>query len=206
MRAALAQKRLAPALLRPQPRPRQPRSAGATPSQPAEAGPLLFDSTYMSAPFYLCFRKRGLTILAGVLTGLLMAAQPARAQADDGFRRVDGTMYVIRNGQQRPMTRDARLPNGRTITRDGFVVARDGQRTELPEGRGCTLLGDPVAVAAHPNGRLSLASSGRAAPGAAPAVFVADRALLAEVQRWWTGKAKGKGRHKKGKHRGRKHD
>ncbi|UYZ62586.1 DUF6799 domain-containing protein [Hymenobacter weizhouensis] len=137
---------------------------------------------------------------------LLVSAGSAAAQADDGFRRVDGTMYVVRNGQQRPMTRDARLPNGRTITRDGFVVERDGRRTELPEGRGCTLLGEPVAIATGPDGRLALASPERPATRPAPAVLVTNESVLAEVQRWWGGKGKGKGRYKKWKKRGRKDD
>ncbi|WP_345108927.1 DUF6799 domain-containing protein [Hymenobacter algoricola] len=79
---------------------------------------------------------------------------------NDGFQRRDGTMYLIRNGQKRPMKHDVHLPNGRTITRDGFVVETTGQRTELAEGRGCTLLGVPSLVVTTGSGQLALASAG----------------------------------------------
>ncbi|MCA8833086.1 DUF6799 domain-containing protein [Hymenobacter pini] len=116
------------------------------------------------------------------------------AQANDGFQRRDGTMYLIRNGEIRPMPHDVQLPNGRLITRDGFVVQRDGSRTELPDGEGCTLLGELASVGRGTNGRLQLAS-----PNGAPR----GQVLL---MRWpgppgWA-KGHGKGH---GKHKGRKH-
>ena len=106
--------------------------------------------------------------------GLLLAAvQPAPAQQgpnNDGFQRRNGQMQVVRNGQARPMTRDAHLPTGATVTKDGFVVSAAGQRTELREGQGCDLRGRPVAVRTASNGTLALAPAaavpddGRAQP------------------------------------------
>ncbi|GAB2772946.1 hypothetical protein HNQ93_000839 [Hymenobacter luteus] len=139
-----------------------------------------------------------------LLTCLLGATHLASAQGNDGFQRRDGTMYLIRNGETRPMTRDARLPNGRLITRDGFVVARDGKRTELKDGQGCTLLGEPVAVRPQPDGRLLLATSAapRAAAPAAPISY------SEAVWRWLEGRGRGKGKgREKSKHKARgKHD
>lgn len=113
-------------------------------------------------------------------------------------------MYLIRNGQVRPMTRDVRLPNGRTVTRDGFVVQRDGRRTELTDGRGCTLLGEPVAVASRPDGRVVLG----AAMAPSPSASAAEAPLLVQLQRWWgQSEKRGKGHAKKrGKHKGRRDD
>ena len=100
--------------------------------------------------------------------GLLLAAvQPAPAQQgpnNDGFQRRNGQMQVVRNGQARPMTRDAHLPTGATVTKDGFVVSAAGQRTELREGQGCDLRGRPVAVQADADGRLALAAPARSRP------------------------------------------
>lgn len=92
--------------------------------------------------------------------GLLLTAGPTLAQqlSNDGFQRRNGQMQVLRNGQARPMTRDAHLPTGVTVTKDGFVVGPGGQRTELREGQGCNLRGRPVAVRTAPNGTLALAS------------------------------------------------
>ena len=107
-------------------------------------------------------RKVGL----GLAAGLLLAAT-ARAQepaGNDGFRRRNGQMEVIRNGKPYPMTRDAHLPTGATITKDGFVVGPTGQRTELREGQGCDLRGRPVLVLATATGGLALA--GPAGPAA----------------------------------------
>ncbi|RPD49613.1 hypothetical protein DNI29_02090 [Hymenobacter sediminis] len=141
-----------------------------------------------------------------LLACLLFATHLAVAQANDGFQRRDGSMYLIRNGETRPMTRDVRLPNGRLITRDGFVVARDGKRTELKDGQGCTLLGEPVAIRPQPDGRLLLATSVAPRP-AAPAAPVS---YSEAVWRWLEGRGKGKGRgrgkgHEKFKHK-HKHD
>lgn len=136
-----------------------------------------------------------------VVACVVLSSLRAHAQANDGFQRRDGSMYVLRNGQARPMLRDVHLPNGRTVTRDGFVVERDGRRTELAEGRGCTLLGQPVAVVTRSNGRLSLAAPMASAPVAVPA----EPALL-QAQRWRNGKERGHGKGKKaGKHKKNKH-
>lgn len=96
------------------------------------------------------------------VVALLLATQ-AQAQQNDGFQRLHGQMYVVRNGQRRPMTHDAHLPTGHTITKDGFVVATNGQRTELREGQGCDLRGRAVAVKSTSQG-LALG-----APAVAPA-------------------------------------
>lgn len=133
-----------------------------------------------------------------LLACLLFATHLAAAQANDGFQRRDGSMYLIRNGETRPMTRDARLPNGRLITRDGFVVARNGTRTELKDGQGCTLLGEPVAIRPQPDGRLLLATSA-ASRAAAPAASVG---YSEAVWRWLGGRGKGRGKgHEKSKHK-----
>ena len=104
---------------------------------------------------------------AAAVSLLAAVAHPASAQQgsnNDGFQRRNGQMQVLRNGQGRPMTRDAHLPTGVTVTKDGFVVSPTGQRTELREGQGCDLRGRPVAVQAAADGRLALAApaSGRA--------------------------------------------
>ena len=90
--------------------------------------------------------------------GLLLTAGPTLAQqlSNDGFQRRNGQMQVLRNGQARPMTRDAHLPTGVTVTKDGFLVGPTGQRTELSEGQGCDLRGRPVAVRTAANGALAL--------------------------------------------------
>ena len=95
---------------------------------------------------------------------LVVLAQPALAQQapnNDGFQRRNGPMQVVRNGQAHAMTRDAHLPTGFTVTKDGFVVSPTGQRTELREGQGCDLRGLPVAVQAAADGRLALAAPAR---------------------------------------------
>ena len=114
--------------------------------------------------------------VAGAASLLLASVLPASAQQglnNDGFQRRNGQMQVVRNGQARPMTRDARLPTGATVTKDGFVVASDGQRTELREGQGCDLRGRPVAVVATATGALALGS-----PAASAARPTSDRGIL----------------------------
>ncbi|RYU78367.1 DUF6799 domain-containing protein [Hymenobacter persicinus] len=105
-------------------------------------------------------------LLLPALLGLSLGSQAQRAALNDGFQRRDGTMYLIRNGQKRPMAHDVHLPNGRTVTRDGFVVEPGGQRTELAEGRGCTLLGTPATVTTLPSGQLALGSVAQPLPAA----------------------------------------
>lgn len=152
------------------------------------------------SPFALLTYLRPISL--GVFL-LVAAPQLVQAQSNDGFRRLDGTMYIVRNGEARPMSRDIHLPNGRTITRDGFIVERDGKRTELADGRGCTLLGQSTAVATQPNGRLALAAPG--VQESAPEMTEAT--LISQFQRWWggPGRGKGKGHFKKGKNK-RKHE
>ena len=114
-------------------------------------------------------------------------------------------MYVVRNGEARPMSRDIHLPNGRTVTRDGFIVERDGKRTELAEGRGCTLLGQSTAVSQQANGRLALATPS----GNNGSVEVTEATLISQFQRWWggPGRGKAKGHYKnKGKHKFKRED
>ncbi|SDY18949.1 DUF6799 domain-containing protein [Hymenobacter psychrophilus] len=113
----------------------------------------------------------------------------AAAQADDGFQRRDGTMFLVRNGEVRPMPHDVQLPNGRRITRDGWVVERDGRRTELRDGQGCTMLGEAARAEQNSRGRMLLHSAGSATiqttPPRTSSVF-------------WPGKkGKGKGKHKR---------
>lgn len=141
-----------------------------------------------------CFMLR---ILRPALFSLaLLLPFASRAQANDGFQRRDGTMYLVRNGQVRPMPQDVHLPNGRLVTRDGFVVQRDGRRTELRDGQGCTLLGEPTTVSRNPAGQLQLAGS--AAP--VPARQTVGQST-SSWKGWWRGRGKGHGKRK-----GKKHD
>ena len=123
-----------------------------------------------------CLRRAGLAVAAGLL--LAASAHAQQPASNDGFRRRNGQMEVIRNGKPYAMTRDAHLPTGATVTKDGFVVSATGQRTELREGQGCDLRGRPVPVLAGPNGALALAGPGAPA-GATRAVPAAS--LLEQV-------------------------
>ncbi|MCI1187154.1 hypothetical protein MON38_06955 [Hymenobacter sp. DH14] len=123
-----------------------------------------------------CLRAARLALAAGLL--LAARAQAQQPAGNDGFRRRNGQMEVIRNGQPYAMTRDAHLPTGATVTKDGFVVSATGQRTELREGQGCDLRGRPVPVLAGPTGALALARPGAAA---GPARAVPANTLLEQV-------------------------
>lgn len=136
----------------------------------------------------LCILRPALLFLA------LLLPFAGRAQANDGFQRRDGAMYLVRNGQARPMPQDVHLPNGRLVTRDGFVVQRDGRRTELRDGQGCTLLGEPTTVSRNPAGQLQLA--GAAAPVPVRQVVVQSNNSW---KGWWRGRGKGHGKRKKHK-------
>ena len=121
--------------------------------------------------------------VAGTVGLALALARPAPAQAldNDGFRRRNGLMQVVRNGQPRPMTRDAHLPTGATVTKDGFVVGPTGQRTELREGQGCDLRGRPVAVLTAPDGTLALERAAARVPDAGAGRVLPARTVLEEV-------------------------
>ena len=131
-----------------------------------------------------------------LLIVLFALSHRTRAQANDGFQRRDGAMYLVRNGEIKPMPHDVHLPNGRLITRDGFVVQRDGRRTELRDGQGCTLLGEATAVSRGPSGRLQLATAAAPAPSTRYQVTTARG-----WEGWVRGRGKGKGRHKHKKHK-----
>jgi hypothetical protein len=126
-----------------------------------------------------------------LLTGLLgCTTLTAAAQADDGFLRRNGATYTVRH-----LTRQAHLPNGRTVTPEGFVLGPDGRRTPLEEGRGCDLRGNPVGASQQPNGAWLLA----AAPTVAPPQPAALRHLPPGQQKKWWKKYFGKKRgHKHG--------
>ena len=121
-------------------------------------------------------RRAGLGLVAGWL--LAAAAHAQQPAGNDGFRRRNGQMEVIRNGKPYAMTRDAHLPTGATITKDGFVVSATGQRTQLREDQGCDLRGRPVPVLAGPNGALTLAGPGASA---GPARAMPAASLLEQV-------------------------
>ena len=53
---------------------------------------------------------------------LLVQAASAQRLNNDGFQRQNWQMHILRNGKRRPMLRDARLPTGAVVTKDGFVV------------------------------------------------------------------------------------
>ncbi|UOQ99626.1 hypothetical protein MUN81_09060 [Hymenobacter sp. 5317J-9] len=146
---------------------------------------------------------RTLGLCGALLLSVAAAAQPS--VNNDGFQRRNGQMVVVRNGQARPMTRDAHLPTGATVTKDGFVVSATGQRAELREGQGCDLRGRPVAVRQAPGGRLTLGAP--AAPAPAGPTGNAPRSVLAELFgegdfRYFKHK-KAKKKHGKGKGHGR---
>jgi hypothetical protein len=144
-----------------------------------------------------------------LLLALLTGGQPGHAQPpvhNDGFQRHDGTMRLIRNGQPRPMLHDVLLPNGRTVTRDGFVVEPDGRRTELAEGQGCTLLGTPTAVVTATGGQLALGPTGGPRTAVVPVGSTYQAGMLEQLfgprgkgRRGW-GHYKKHGKHKHGKH------
>ena len=157
--------------------------------------------------------------LAALGLWLSLSNAPAAAQQpnNDGFHRRNGQMHILRNGQLRPMTRDARLPTGTLVTKDGFVVDAQGLRVELREGQGCDLSGKIVAVKQAPNGALALATpaprpmaGSPRAVGAQPAGDV--RAVFADLfggrghGKKFKAKHKGKGWEKANKHgkKGRK--
>lgn len=151
--------------------------------------------------------------LWGTACYVLLFSRLAVAQQsapDDGFQRRNGQMQVVRNGRARPMTHDARLPTGAIVTKDGFLVAPNGQRTELREGQGCNLRGQPVAVRTAASGRLILASSPRpASPPRATVVRNGPAAVLEalfgsddENREFYFNGKKWKKRHGKGKGHG----
>ena len=149
-------------------------------------------------------RRAGLALAAGLLLATTAHAQPAGG--NDGFRRRNGQMEVIRNGKPYAMTRDAHLPTGTTVTKDGFVVSTAGQRTELREGEGCDLRGRPVAVRSAANGTLALAGPAASANASAGRVVPAASLLEQVFGRDDDGNGffrskKGKKHHGKGKGR-----
>ncbi|GAB3829815.1 DUF6799 domain-containing protein [Hymenobacter jeollabukensis] len=136
--------------------------------------------------------------LSCLLTALLLSLSlsSVQAQADDGFLRRNGSTYLLRHGQLRPLTQEVHLPNGRTVTPEGFVLRPDGGRTQLAEGQGCDLRGNPVASQQQANGSWALA-----APAASPAIRAAyavptRRVPPGQLKKWWK---------QFGKKHGRKH-
>ncbi|RSK50902.1 DUF6799 domain-containing protein [Hymenobacter rigui] len=129
---------------------------------------------------------------ASLLLLFLLISYYSSAQANDGFQRRDGNMYVVRNGEIKPMPHDVHLPNGRLVTRDGFIVQRDGSRTELRDGQGCTVLGEATTISRAGNGRLQLAGPVSAAPAGSQVVIVPAQSW----QGWLRGRGKGHGKHK----------
>jgi hypothetical protein len=117
-----------------------------------------------------------LCLLTGFCLLLLVPVTPAVGQnlRNDGFQRRNGQMHVLRNGQLRPMTRDARLPTGAVVAKDGFIRTVNGTRTELKEGQGCDLKGNLVTVVPTATGlALSSPSQRQRRSGAAPTVVQA---------------------------------
>ena len=137
----------------------------------------------------------------------LLPVGSARGQAganNDGFRRCNGLMEVIRNGKPYLMTRDAHLPTGATVTKDGFVVAPAGGRSELREGQGCDLLGRPVAVLASSDGALTLvpANERAAEPVAEPASGLLEQVFGGDGEGGFFHFKKAKKHHGKGRGKG----
>lgn len=127
---------------------------------------------------------------------------PAAAQkgtANDGFLRQNGTTYVVRHGQLRPLTREVHLPNGRTVAPEGFVIGPDGQRQPLAEGQGCDLQGTLRTARRQPNGSWAVVG-GRSAPRGGQTVRPADE------DRWVPPGQRKKGQKHHGKRKRKKHD
>ncbi|OON68358.1 DUF6799 domain-containing protein [Hymenobacter sp. CRA2] len=130
-----------------------------------------------------------------------MALSAAAQGSDDGFLRRNGTTYLVRHGQLRPLMREVHLPNGRTVTPEGFVLSADGQRTALAEGQGCDLRGVPVSGRQQSNGAWALGSA-TAQPRPVPAAY---QPYAEQLWRLPPGQRKKLLKHL-GKKHGRKHD
>ncbi|AYA37672.1 hypothetical protein D3Y59_11820 [Hymenobacter oligotrophus] len=128
------------------------------------------------------------TVYLGAALACLLSG-PATAQSgaatDDGFLRQNGTTYVVRHGQLRPLQREVRLPNGRTITPEGFVIGPNGQRQPLAEGQACDLQGTPRAARRHPNGSWAVAG-GRSAPKSVQTTSSAEERWMSpgQLKKW----------------------
>ncbi|MCC3156534.1 hypothetical protein LJ737_04750 [Hymenobacter sp. 15J16-1T3B] len=141
-----------------------------------------------------------LTLLRFLLTTtalLALTARAASAQADDGFLRRNGATYLVRHGQLRPLTQEVHLPNGRSVTPDGFVLRSDGGRTQLAEGQGCDLRGNPVGSRQQPDGTWALAAPAARPVARGPHAGPARHMPPGQLKKWWK---------QFGKKHGRKHD
>ncbi|KUG08003.1 DUF6799 domain-containing protein [Solirubrum puertoriconensis] len=118
-------------------------------------------------------------VLRKTWVGALLAcllSWPAVGQsgaANDGFLRQNGTTYVVRHGQLRPLSREVHLPNGRTVTPEGFVIEPDGKRQPLAEGQACDLQGTLRSARRQPNGTWAVVG-GRSAPRGSQTVSLDD--------------------------------
>ncbi len=65
--------------------------------------------------------RYSLLILGIILLAIVERLVTAQQLNNDGFHCRNGQMHVSRNGQLRPMVRDARLPTGLVVTKDGFI-------------------------------------------------------------------------------------
>lgn len=143
-----------------------------------------------------------------LLSQLVAAQQPA---SNDGFQRRNGQMQVVRNGQARAMLRDAHLPSGAVVTKDGFVISATGQRTELREGQGCDLRGRPVAVRTLATGGLVLAGPAPASRARVyrdlprPVLEAAAGPRFEEDENWFSNGKKWEKHHGKGHGKGHGH-
>jgi hypothetical protein len=124
------------------------------------------------------------------------------------------------------MTRDAHLPTGAVVTKDGFLITPDGRRTELSEGQGCNLRGQLVQVVPDATGGLALSAPEATRPGATRQRESASQQMRSamneqlggadddetheEASRPEANHSQGRGKrgkeHKKGKRKGRKWD
>ena len=138
----------------------------------------------------------------GLWLGLSCAPAAAQQANNDGFHRRNGQMHILRNGQMRPMTRDARLPTGVLVTKDGFVVDARGRRTELREGQGCDLSGKVVAVSQTPTGALALAPAAPAVRVSRPGVTQDGTPAAEEVRAVFSELFRGRDQGKKHKNKG----
>ncbi|GAB2962938.1 hypothetical protein GCM10027048_34600 [Hymenobacter coalescens] len=125
-----------------------------------------------------------------------LAASAAAQTANDGFLRRNGSTYILRHGQLRPLTREAHLPNGRTVTPDGFVLQADGRRVALVEGQGCDLRGNPVGSQQGAGGTWALAARPAVRPGEVQRAEQVLRLSPGQRKKWY----------RFFKKRGRKHD
>jgi hypothetical protein len=71
------------------------------------------------------------------------------AKADllmDGVYNRDGQMTALEKGKLKSMNSDMTLPNGSTISKDGYIMTKDGKKLLLRDGDFITMQGDIIVM------------------------------------------------------------